>query len=178
VFIVGGTIAVISFSMLGYYAIQFLNTIQQEGKYTIEPGRSINLQQNLNDTQGIYIIAFADLIGTQASVTIKDRAGKVLVDKNIDQPIILETFDVKVPGLYNMTVVNPTGHRVEAAVHFGGPEQLLIEKNYLSSAVTVTLFMSLLAVGIAVVIAGVTIIILDRHRVKKMKQFGDTSDLI
>jgi hypothetical protein len=38
--------------------------------------------------------------------------------------------------------------------------------------------MSLLAVGIAVVIAGVTIIILDRHRVKKMKQFGDTSDLI
>ena len=178
VLIVGGAIAIISFSMLGYYAIQFLSIIQQEGRYTIQPGRFIDLQQNINDTEGIYVIAFADFIGAQASVTIKDRVGKVLVDKNIDQPIIIEPFDAKVPGPYNLTLLNLGSRSIEAAVHFGGQEEMLSEKNYLSSAITVTLFMSLLGIGMAVAIAGVAIIIIDRRRVNKMKQFGDTSDLI
>jgi hypothetical protein len=43
---------------------------------------------------------------------------------------------------------------------------------------TVLIFVFLLGIGIAVAIAGAIITILDRSRVKRMKQFGDTSDLI
>jgi hypothetical protein len=174
--IVGGAIAVISFSTLGYYILQFVSSIQQEGKYTIQPGRSINVQQSINDTRAIYVIAFADF-GGQASVIIKDRAGKIIVDKNIDPPIIIESFNADVPGLYDLTLLNPTDQVVEAAIDFGDQRHVLSGKN-LSSAMTVLVLISLLGIGIAVAIAGAVITILDRSRINKMKQFGDTSDLI
>jgi hypothetical protein len=178
VLIVGAAVAVISFSMLGYYAMQFLSNIQQEGKYAIQPGHSINLRRSINDTQGIYIIAFADFIGAQASVTIKDSLGKTVVDNTIDPPIIIESFNAQIPGPYNLMLLNPTDQSLEAAIYFGGQEQVLNEKNYFSYAITLTLFMSLLGIGIALAIAGMVIIILDKRRTDKMKQFGDTSDLI
>jgi hypothetical protein len=174
--IVGGAMAVISFSTLGYYILQFVSSIQQEGKYTIQPGRSINVQQSINDTQGIYVITFADFEG-HASVIIKDRAGKIIVDKNIDPPIIIESFNADVPGLYDLTLLNPTDQVLEAAIDFGDQEHVLSGKN-LSSAMTVLVLISLLGIGIAVAIAGAVIAILDRSRINKMKQFGDTSDLI
>jgi hypothetical protein len=55
VLIVGGATAVISFSLLGYYTVQFVNIIQQEGKHRIDPGGSINVQENITNTQGIGI---------------------------------------------------------------------------------------------------------------------------
>jgi asparagine N-glycosylation enzyme membrane subunit Stt3 len=75
-------------------------------------------------------------------------------------------------------LLNPTDQSLEAAIYFGGQEQVLNEKNYFSYAITLTLFMSLLGIGIALAIAGMVIIILDKRRTDKMKQFGDTSDLI
>jgi hypothetical protein len=156
--------------------LQFVSSIQQEGKYTIQPGRSISVRQSINDTQGIYVIAFADF-GGQASVIIKDRAGKIIVDKNIDPPIIIESFNADVPGLYDLTLLNPTDQVLEAAVDFGDQGHVLSGKN-LSSAMTVLVLISLLGIGIAVAIAGAVITILDRSRINKMKQFGDTGDLI
>ena len=176
--IVGGAIVVISFSMLGYYAMQFLTAIQQDGKYVIQPGRSVNLTRSIYDAQGIYVIAFADLVGGQASVTIKDHVGKIVVDKKVNPPTIVEPFNTEVPGVYNLTLLNPTDQKLEAAIYFGGEGQMLSEKNYLFSAITMTVLMSLLGIGIAVAIAGIVITILDRRRINKMKHFGDTSDLI
>src|SRR5688500_20191078 len=83
--IVGGAIAIVSFSTLGYYTLQFVNIIQQEGKHTIEPGGSITVLENINNTQGIgsigiYVVAFAEF-GGQASVIIMDPADKIIVNK-------------------------------------------------------------------------------------------------
>jgi hypothetical protein len=175
----GGAIALIIFSMLGYYSLHFVNVIQHEGTYIIEPHGSINMGQNINNTQGIgmYVVAFAEFAG-QASVIIMDHTGKVIVDnKNLHPPITIETFDAEVPGLYNLTLLNPTDRVLEAAMSFGDWEHVLGRKN-LFSAMTVLIFVFLLGIGIAVAIAGAIITILDRSRVKRMKQFGDTSDLI
>jgi hypothetical protein len=176
ILIVGGAMAVVSFSMLGYYIVQFMNNIQQEGKYTIQPGRSISVRQSINDTRGIYVIAFADF-GGQASVMIKDHVGKIIVDKNIDPPFIIESFNVDVPGLYDLMLSNPTDKVLEAAIDFGDQGHVLGGEN-LSYFMTVLGLISLLGIGIAVAIAGAVITILDRSRIKKMKQFGDTGDLI
>jgi hypothetical protein len=174
----GGAIALIIFSMLGYYGLQFVNVIQQEGKYIIEPHGSINMRQNINNTQGIgmYVVAFPEF-GGQASVIIMDHTSKIIVDKNLHPPITIETFDAEVPGLYNLTLLNLTDRVLEAAMSFGDWEHVLGRKN-LFSAMTVLIFVFLLGIGIAVAIAGAIITILDRSRVKRMKQFGDTSDLI
>jgi hypothetical protein len=176
--IVGGAIAVISFSMLGYYTMQFVNIIQQEGKHTIEPGGSINLQENINNTPGIgiYVVAFAEF-GGQASVIIMDNTGKIIVNKHIDPPIAIEPFNAEVPGLYNLKVINPTDQMLEASIGFGDQDDMLSTKNLLS-AMTVLILVSLLVIGIALAIAGAIITILDRSKINKMKQFGDTRDLI
>ena len=176
--IVGGAIAVISFSMLGYYTMQFVNIIQQEGKHTIEPGGSINLQENISNTPGIgiYVVAFAEF-GGQASVIIMDNTGKIIVNKHIDPPIAIEPFNAEVPGLYNLKVINPTDQKLEASIGFGDQDDMLSRKNLFSAMAVLTL-VTLLLIGIALAIAGAIITILDRSQINKMKQFGDTSDLI
>ena len=176
--VAGGAIALIIFSMLGYFGLHFVNAIQHEGKYIIKPHSSINMRQNINNTQGIgmYVVAFAELDG-QASIIIMDHTGKIIVHKNLHPPITMETFDAGVPGLYNLTLSNPTDRVLEAAMSFGDWEHVLDRKS-LFSAMTVLIFVVLLGIGITLAIAGAIITILDRSRVKRMKQFGDTSDLI
>lgn len=176
--IVGGAIAVISFSILGYYTVEFVNIIQEEGKHTIGPGSSINVRENINNTQGIgiYVVTFAEFDG-EASVIIMDHAGKILVDKNINPPIAIEPFNAEIPGLYNLNLLNPTDQVLEVAIGFGDQEDLLSRKN-LFSAMTVLILVSLLVIGVALTIVGAIITILDRSQINRMKQFGDTSDLI
>jgi hypothetical protein len=175
---VGGAIAVISFSILGYYGLQLVNVVQREGKYTIEPHGSINTRQNINNTQGIgmYVIAFAEF-GGQTSVMITDHTGKIIVDKNLNPPITIEPFNAEVPGLYNLTLLNPTNRVLEGAMSFGDWEHVLGRKD-LFSATTILFIVFLLGIGIALAIVGAIITVLDRSRKRRMKQFGDTSDLI
>ena len=176
--IVGGATAVISFSMLGYYTLQFVNIIQQEGKYTIEPGGWINVQANINNTQGIGIcvIAFVEF-GGPSSVMITDNGGKTIVNKSINQPIAIEPFNAVIPGVYTLNLLNPTDHVLEAAIGFGDPDDVLSRENIFSTA-TVVILVSLLVIGIIVALAGIIITILDRRQINRMKQFGDTRDLI
>lgn len=176
--IVGGATAIISFSMLGYYTLQFVNIIQQEGKYRIDPGGSINVEQNINNTQGIgiYAIAFAEFTGS-ASVIIIDNEGKTIVNKSINQPIVIEPFNAESPGIYTLNLLNPTDQVHEAAIGFGDQDDVLSRKNLLSFD-TVVILISTLVIGVALAIVGIVITILDRRQINRMKQFGDTSDLI
>jgi hypothetical protein len=175
--IAGGAMVVISFSMLGYYGLQFVNSIQQDEMLRVEPGGSLEIMQNINTTQGAYVVAFPDFGGGQAAVTVRDPAGRTLVDKSISPPIIIEPFAAKQSGVYTLTLSNPTEQVLEAAVILGDNETVL-GRSDLSSAMTALAFTSLLGIGIAVAIAGAVITILDRRRISKMKQFGDTSDLV
>lgn len=178
VLIVGGATAVISFSLLGYYTLQFVNIIQQEGKNRIDPGGSINVQENINNTQGIgiYSIAFAEFSGS-ASVKIMDNAGKTIVNKSINPPIVIEPFNAESSGIYTLNLLNPTDQVLEAAIGFGDQEDVLSRKNLLSIDTVLVLVLTLV-VGVVLAIAGVIITILDRRQINRMKQFGDTSDLI
>jgi hypothetical protein len=177
--VIGGAIAIISFSILGYYTLQFVDSIQQEGKYTIAPGDSLNVIENIGHTQGIgiYVVAFPEFVG-QASITITDSVGNIIIDKTINPPIVIETFSTEVLGSYSLELRNPTDQTLEAAVGLGDYEDMFSRRSNLSP-VSMFILVSLLGIGIALTIAGATITILDRnHTNKKMKQFGDTSDLI
>jgi hypothetical protein len=106
-----------------------------------------------------------------------DPVDKIIVNKNINPPIAIEPFSVELPGRYNLKLLNPTDQVLEAAIGFGDQEDMLSRKN-LFSAMTVLILVTLLLIGIALAIAGAIITILDRSQINKMKQFGDTSDLI
>jgi hypothetical protein len=178
VLIIGGATAIISFSLLGYYTLQFVNIMQQEGKHRIDPGALVNLKEYINNTQGIgmYSIVFPEFTGS-ASVIIMDNAGKTMVNKSINQPIVIEPFNAESPGFYTLNLTNPTDKVLEAAIGFGDQDDVLSRKNLLPFD-TVLILVSTLMVGMILAIAGVIIIILDRRQINRMKQFGDNSDLI
>jgi hypothetical protein len=175
--IAGGAMVVISFSMLGYYGLQFVNSIQQDESLTIGPGGSHQVQQNINASQGAYVVAFPDFEG-HPSVTITDPDGQVVIERTIEPPIIIQPFNAEEPGVYTLVLSNPTDQVLEATVVLGDQETVLSRGINVSSAITALVFTSILGIGIAVAIAGAVITILDRRRISKMKQFGDTSDLV
>jgi hypothetical protein len=175
--IAGGTMVIISFSMFGYYGVQFANSIQQEEKLRIEPGGSLEIKQNINASQGAYAVVFQDFNG-QPSVTVRDPNGRVLVDRSISPPIIIEPFQAEQPGIYTLILSNPSEQVLEAAAVLGDLEMVLDRGFDLSSATTALALISIFSIGIAVAIAGAVITVLDRRRISRMKQFGDTSDLV
>jgi hypothetical protein len=176
ILIAGGAMVAISILMLAYYGLQFVNSIEQEETITVGPGSSIELQQNINARLGAYVVAFQDFRG-QAAVKITDPSGRPVVEKSISPPLVMELFEVGEPGVHTLVLSNPTDVVLEAAVVLGDSETVL-EMTQLTSAVLALAFTSLLVIGIAVAIAGAVITILDRRRSNKMKQFGDTSDLV
>ena len=136
------------------------------------------MQENINNTQGIgiYSIAFAEFSGS-ASVIIMDNTGKTIVNKSINQPIVIEPFNAASSGIYTLNLLNPTDQVLEAAIGFGDQDDVLSRKNHLSFD-TVLILVSTLVVGVVLAISGAIITILDRRQINRMKQFGDPSDLI
>ena len=67
--------------------------------------------------------------------------------------------------------------RPTASVILDSQEAVLSRAGSLSPGITVT-FGFVLVAGIAAAVAGAVITIVDRRRMGKMKQFGDTSDLV
>jgi hypothetical protein len=106
-----------------------------------------------------------------------DNAGNTIVNKSINQPIVIEPFNAESSGIYTLNLLNPTDQVLEAAIGFGDQEDVLSRENLLSIDTVLVLVLTLV-VGVGLAIAGVIITILDRRQINRMKRFGDTSDLI
>ncbi|GEM_PF-829928 len=174
--IAGGAMVAISFSMLAYYGLQFVNSVQQEETLSLEPGASIVIQKNVNASAAAYVVAFSEFEG-QAAIEIRDPSGNILIEKNIGPPIVIETFEIQEPGTYTLVLSNPTGTVLEASVLLDDYETVL-SRSDLTTAMGALGFTLLLAAGTAIAIAGAVITFVDRRRINRMKQFGDTSDLV
>jgi hypothetical protein len=172
----GGAMVTISVSMLIYYGLQFVNSVREEETLRVEPGGAVEIQNNINASTGAYVVAFPDF-EKQAAVAVRGPSGSLLVEKNIDPPIVIEPFEIQEPGVYTLVLSNPTDVALEASLLLDDYETVFSRSN-LSSAVGALGFVSLLGVGAAVAVAGVVITFMDRRRINKMKQFGDTSDLV
>jgi len=98
-------------------------------------------------------------------------ANQTVVEETINPPIVNGVFTITESGNYSLILVNPAPDAtLEASVLFGDQGSFATSEQVILS--------SLLYVGIIAVIAGAVITILDRRRIGKMKQFGDTSDLV
>ncbi|HEX2015037.1 MAG TPA: hypothetical protein VLA68_07400 [Nitrososphaera sp.] len=177
--ITGGATVIVSLSLLGYYGMRFITNVEAEEKYQVDPNGSIEVQENITNTnQGAYVVAFPDFTGGRPIVTISDPSGQVIVDKALDPPIVIEQFPADKVGNYTLTLSNPSPDQVlEASVLLGTPESVLSRAD-ISSAFMTLAFGILLVAGAGAIIAGVVILILDKRRMSKMKQYGDTTDLV
>jgi hypothetical protein len=161
--VAGGAVAVASFAMSLY--------LLSGNTYSIKPNERLVIQQFVSNTsQGVYSISFP-LFEGQPYLQIVDEANKTIVEETINPPIVNGVFTITKSGNYSLILVNPASDAtLEASVLFGDQGSFATREQ--------VIFNSLLYVGIIAIIAGAVITILDRRRIGKMKQFGDTSDLV
>jgi hypothetical protein len=178
--LIGGGVAVaVSLAVLGYYGMRLVEALEGDAKHAIQPGGSVEISQNLTSVgQGAYVISFSALGEVRPEVVITNPAGSVVVQKTLDQPIILEPFPVAQSGVFVLNLTNPSATAsLEAAVILDSQEAVLSRAGALSPVVT-TAFGFMLVGGIGALAGGAIITIMDRRRLSKMKQYGDTSDLV
>jgi hypothetical protein len=177
--IAGGAAVAIGFSMLGYYGVRLIETLEREERFMIEPNGSAELKQNITAVgQGAYVASFPEFTGGEPVVTIRDPQDRLVLQRSVPPPIVLEAFPVAEAGVYTLTMSNPSEDSVlEAVMIMGNNEAVLSRAGSLSLELTVA-FGFILVAGAAAAVAGAVITILDKRRISKMKQFGDTSDLV
>jgi hypothetical protein len=174
--IAGGVISAISFAILGYYGTQFVN-LQDVSKYAISPNGTQEIRQFTEAGQGAYFVAIPESAG-QTPIKVTGPAGDTILDKRIEPPFQFEVFPATTAGNYTLLITNPSSSDLEI-VAFVGDQQTVASKSLsLSSTTTIFAFSFLLIAGIVILAAGAIITILDMRRIQKMKQFGDTSDLV
>jgi hypothetical protein len=159
--IAGGVVSVASFA--GFVYLITGNT------YSIQPNDRITLQQFIsNGSQGVYSISFP-LFEEQPNLRILDAGNRTIVEKEIAPPVINEVFPAAEGGYYTLILTNPSSDAIlEASILFGDQDSYTLQ-----TILSFSLYGSIIAA-----IAGAIITILDRLRISRMKQFGDTSDLV
>lgn len=163
ILIAGGAVAVASFAISLY--------LLSGSIYSIKPNDRLVIQQFVSNTsQGIYSISFP-LFEGQPKLQIVNAANQTIVEETITPPIVNGVFTITESDNYTLILTNPASDAtLEASVLFGDQASFATSEQLI--------FNSLLYVGIIAVIGGAVITILDRRRIGKMKQFGDTSDLV
>ncbi len=177
--IAGGAIVAFSFFASNYYASQFLQEIESVNRYTVEPSGSLQFRQNITSGDGAYVVAFPDYSETpvQASIRVDNPSGATVLVREVDLPFYSEPFAAQTAGNYTLSLVNEADTPVDASVIFG--EQAAVSEVIgMPTAVSTAISSLLLIAGIIVLIAGGAILILDRRKAQKMRQFGDMSDLV
>ena len=168
------------FAIFTYYTVVFATKLLIENKYDIEPAGTVSVERFIskNATEGTYIVALMQSVG-QPGLKITDPAGQMLVDQQLEGTLAMDTFSLTHDGNYTLTVTNTSpDNSLEANIVFGD-QRSIIESGLDIKPVTLSvMFNFTLYAGIAVFVAGVIITVLDRQRTSKMKQFGDTSDLV
>lgn len=160
--IAGGAVAAVSFATFIYLLAGNI--------HTIKPNENLTIQRFIssNASQGVYRISFP-LFEGKPNLKIVNPINQTIVERTIDPPLVSEVFTITESGYYTLVLTNPSSDTtLEATILFGDRE----------SFATPELVSNFVYVGIIAAIAGTVITVLDRRRTSKMKQFGDTSDLV
>ncbi|MEM3159296.1 MAG: hypothetical protein QXJ74_00775 [Nitrososphaera sp.] len=175
----GGAIVAAGLAASLYYVSEFLAEIERTGVHSIAPRDSFEVVQGIGGTQGAYFVAFPGYEENPVAATIRvtDPSGDTVVEREIDLPFYSEQFAAQSAGNYTLAVLNSSSDSaVQVSAIIGDPEtiaELVGTSTIASSAVASFIVMA----GIAVLVAGGALIVLDRRRTQKMKQYGDLSDL-
>jgi hypothetical protein len=110
-------------------------------------------------------------------VRVDNPSGATVLIREVNIAIFDESFAAETMGNYTLTLTNTSDAPVNASVIFG-ERQAVNEAIGTPTMVSVTISQLLLWTGIIVLIAGGAILVLDRRKAQKMRQFGDMSDLV
>ncbi len=176
--IAGGAIVALGFAASVYYVGEFLTELEKAGVHTIAPKSSFEIIQGLGGAQGAYFVAFPGYEENPARAAIKvtDPSGNTVVEREVDLPFYSEQFSTQSAGNYTLTISNPAESSIEVSAIIGDPESIseIVGASTITSSAVAS---AVLIAGIAVLVAGGALVVVDRHKTQKMKHYGDLSDL-
>ena len=170
----------VGLAMLGYYAVRLIEALEGE-TYTAEPNSSAEISKNFTTSetgvQAAYLVSLAALEDERPAITLRGPDGRVILQRTVDQPFIMEPFNVAQNGTYSLAISNPSpDSSLEAGMILDSLEGLL-NRGAMSPLLT-AIFWLVFVAGVGAAVAGAFITVMDRRRISKMKKFGDMSDLV
>ena len=176
--IAGGALIAIGMAVFAYYGMRLLSGIQAQ-TVEVPPRQHLVVSQVINASQAAYLVALSAPPESLPTMTIKDPANRTLVSKQINSAIAFDIFTTSSPGNYTLDLVNPSNSSsIQASASLGDQQQIVTKRIDLTAAFAAVAFVFLMIAGVGVVIAGGVITVFDKRRISKMKQYGDTSDLV
>jgi len=170
----------ICFAIFSYYTVIFAIKLVAESNFSVEPADTVSVQQFISqdNSKGTYIIVLPDSVG-QPELKIASPSGTALVEKQLVEALTMDTFPLTETGNYVLTLANTSPDKTLKANIVFGDQKTIIENGLSVSPDTLSSIFNLAVyTAIAVIIAGVVLTVLDRQHLSKMRQFGDTSDLV
>ena len=172
--IAGGAMIAISFAVL---AANLISGIQSGDKFNLEPGKPLVLRTQINGTEGAYFVSPTAPTDIRLIATVLGPSNNtVIANRYLDQAPEFTQFPALTKGNYTLILSNPSRNSsLEVAANFGSPQEVI---NKRVDSETSVAYGFIFVGGVAAVAVGGIVLILDRRRISKMKQFGDTSDLV
>jgi hypothetical protein len=170
----GGAMVAISFAVL---AVKLLAVIQAGDRYSIHPGKQLVLKAFINSTAGAYFVSPVEPTDVSPTATVTGPSNTTIIaNRPIDAYTAFSQFPSSRSGNYTLILSNPSSNStIEITAAFGAAD--LVFSKTLDLNTTPLIFATLFS-GIGAVIVGGVVTVLDRRRISKMKQYGDTSDLV
>ncbi len=173
----GGAIVAAGIAASVYYVGEFLTELERTGVHSIAPRGTFEVVQAISGTQGAYFVAFPGYDENPASVTVKVTGplGSI-VEREVNLPFYSEQFAVQSAGNYTLAVSNLSESTIQVAAIIGDPES--ISEIVGTSTIASSAIASFVVIGgIAALVVGGALVVIDRRKTQKMKHYGDLSDL-
>ncbi len=174
--IAGGATIIISFIMATLYVAPQITADKNGQEYRIAPGEKLEVKRRITTGQALYTVLFSQLEDNATDVssgssrlptiTIVGPANETMAQVQADSALKGGVIEAPAVGNYTLSITNPAQEgELGALVYFNEQQPTDIAASFI------------LYGGIIVLVAGVAVAIVDRVRSKKMKQYGDLSDL-
>lgn len=160
----GAGVLVVSFIIASFYVTGKVGANEQGDEYKVSPGGMLTVERPVTTGQGIYTVLFPKLVGNPV-ITIRGPDNRTIVENVAKSTLVGGSVDAGAVGNYTLSISNPSTTEIGAYIYFD-------EQNPVGAASSFILY-----AGIVILVAGVAVTIFDSRRDKRMKQFGDVSDL-
>lgn len=157
--VAGGALIIISIAIAAPYIAR-----GAQAEYAVGAGKTIEIRREINSGEGIYNITFQELKGNP-DIVIRNPANETVFRTKATSFIVAGPLNATAPGNYTLSITNPSADTLRMMVLFEEQDPATLVSGFIQIA------------GVIVLVAGVAVTVLDARRDKRMKQFGDVSDL-
>ncbi|MEO9295829.1 MAG: hypothetical protein ABI347_09545 [Nitrososphaera sp.] len=136
-----------------------------QAEYVVGAGKTVEIRREINSGDGIFNITFQELKGSSPKIAIRGPSNQTVYSAVATSFIMTGPVNATAPGNYTLSITNPSTETLRMMVLFGEQEPATVASGFIQIA------------GIIVLVAGGIVTVIDSRREKRMKQFGDVSDL-